>query len=492
MEISNYLAVDLGATSGRTVLASFDGQKVKMIELTRFSNPMIPIGGHLYWDIAGLYNEILMGLKKVADEGIQLDSIGIDTWGCDFAFFGKDGRLLGLPHCYRDSHTEGAQQKFFERMSASEVYNRTGIQFMDFNSLFQLDTIKRNGGSALEAADKILFIPDALMFMLTGKAVCEYTVASTSQMLNPVTGDLDEDILNTLGIPRERFGKLTQPGTVVGQLTTQVQEFTGLPAIDVVAVAGHDTGSAVAAVPAENEEYAYLSCGTWSLLGIETPQAIITEESFHHNFTNEGGIEGTTRFLKNICGLWIFEQCRKEFKDAPAGVAELVALCETTDCPSLIDPDAACFSHPSSMSAAINDYCVRTGQAVPQSPAEYCRVIFRSLALRYRQVVEILESMAPFSIRKLHVIGGGSLNRHLMQYTANSLKMPVICGPVEGTALGNILMQIKSAGKVETLPQMRAISAASVELKTYMPENTSEWDKAYEQFIDIQNRYNNH
>ena len=431
MEISNYLAVDLGATSGRTVLASFDGQKVKMTELTRFSNPMIPIGGHLYWDIAGLYNEILMGLKKVADEGIQLDSIGIDTWGCDFAFFGKDGQLLGLPHCYRDSHTEGAQQKFFERMSASEVYSRTGIQFMDFNSLFQMDTIKRNGGSALEAADKVLFIPDALIYMLTGKAICEYTVASTSQMLNPVTGDLDEDILNTLGIPRERFGKLTQPGTVVGQLTTQVQEFTGLPAIDVVAVAGHDTGSAVAAVPAENEEYAYLSCGTWSLLGIETPQAIITEESFHHNFTNEGGIEGTTRFLKNICGLWIFEQCRKEFKNAPEGVAELVALCETTDFSSLIDPDAACFSHPSSMSAAINDYCVRTGQAVPQCPEEYCRVIFRSLALRYRQVVEILESMAPFSIRKLHVIGGGSLNRHLMQYAANSLKMPVICGPVE-------------------------------------------------------------
>lgn len=492
MEISNYLAVDLGATSGRTVLATFDGQKIEMKELTRFKNPMIPIGGHLFWDIAGLYNEVLLGLRKVADEGIKLDSIGIDTWGCDFAYFGKDGQLLGLPYCYRDSHTEGAQQKFFERMSASEVYSRTGIQFMDFNSLFQMDTIKRNGGSALEAADKVLFIPDALIYMLTGKAICEYTVASTSQMLNPVTGDLDEDILNTLGIPRERFGKLTQPGTVVGQLTTQVQEFTGLPVIDVVAVAGHDTGSAVAAVPAENEEYAYLSCGTWSLLGIETPQAIITEESFHHNFTNEGGIEGTTRFLKNICGLWIFEQCRKEFKNAPEGVAELVALCETTDFSSLIDPDAACFAHPASMTSAINDYCEKTSQAVPQTPAEYCRVIFRSLALRYRQVVEILESMAPFSIRKLHVIGGGSLNRHLMQYAANSLKMPVICGPVEGTALGNILMQIKSAGKVETLPQMRAISAASVELKTYMPENTSEWDKAYEQFIDIQNRYNNH
>lgn len=491
MEKSNYLAVDLGATSGRTVLATFDGQKIKMRELTRFRNPIIPMGGHLFWDIAGLYNEVLLGLRKVADEGIQLDSIGIDTWGCDFAFFGKDGQLLGMPYCYRDCHTEGAQQKFFDRMPAEEVYRRTGIQFMDFNSLFQLDTIRRDSGSALEAADKILFIPDALMYMLTGQAVCEYTVASTSQMLNPVTGDLDEDILKTLGIGREKFGILTCPGTVIGQLTPQVQEFTGLPAIDVVAVAGHDTGSAVAAVPAENEEYAYLSCGTWSLLGIETPDAIITDESFGYNFTNEGGIEGTTRFLKNICGLWIFEQCRKEFKGAPEGVAELVSLCETTDFASLIDPDAPCFSHPVSMTAAIDDYCTRTGQTVPEAPAEYCRLIFRSLALRYRQVVEILGSMAPFSIRKLHVIGGGSLNRYLMQYAANSLGMPVVCGPVEGTALGNVLMQIKSAGKVETLPQMRAISAASVELKTYMPEDMEEWNQAYQEFLKIQNIYNN-
>ena len=470
METIHYLAVDLGATSGRTVLASYDGHKIEMRELTRFKNPIIPMGGHMFWDLPALYNEVLLGLKKAADEGIVLKSIGIDTWGCDFAYFGKDGQLLGLPYCYRDSHTEGAQQKFFEKMSAEDVYKRTGIQFMDFNSLFQLDTIKRNGGSALEAAEKVLFIPDALIYMLTGKAVCEYTVASTSQMLNPVTGDLDEDILKALGIGREKFGKLTQPGEVVGQLTPQVQEFTGLGAVDVVAVAGHDTGSAVAAVPAEDEEYAYLSCGTWSLLGIETPEAIITDESFRHNFTNEGGIEGTTRFLKNICGLWIFEQSRKEFKGAPEGVAELVALCDTADIDSVIDPDAPCFSHPVSMTAAINDYCEKTGQRVPQTPAEYCRVIFRSLALRYRQVVEILRGFAPFEIKKLHVIGGGSLNRYLMQYAANSLNMPVICGPVEGTALGNVLVQLKAAGMVSTLPQMRAISAASVELKTYLPQ----------------------
>ena len=489
--MKHFLAVDLGATSGRTVLAAFDGEKIDMSELTRFRNPMIPMGGHLFWDIAGLYNEVLLSLKKLSSMGIVPDSIGIDTWGCDFAFFGKDGQLLGMPHCYRDSHTEGAQQKFFERMPAEEVYRRTGIQFMDFNSLFQLDTIRRNGGSALEAADKILFIPDALMYMLTGNAVCEYTVASTSQMLDPLTGDLDEDILKTLGIAREKFGRMVQPGEVVGTLTPQVQEFTGLPAVEVIAVAGHDTGSAVAAVPAQDEKYAYLSCGTWSLLGIETPDAIMNEESFRHNFTNEGGIEGTTRFLKNICGLWIFEQCRPELKDAPENVAELVALCETSSLDSLIDPDAQCFAHPSSMRAAIDAYCAETGQAVPQTAGDYCRVIFRSLALRYRQVVDILRGFAPFPIERLHVIGGGSQNRYLMQYAADALEMPVICGPVEGTALGNVLVQIKSAGMVQTLPQMRAISAASVSLKTYMPSGDGQWDSLYEEFINVQKKYNN-
>ena len=470
MVASTYLAIDLGATSGRTILASYDGQKVTMKELTRFENPMIPIGGHLYWDLPGLYNEVLIGLKKAAEEGFLIESIGIDTWGCDFAFFGTDGQLLGLPHCYRDQHTDGAQEKFFEKMPASEVYERTGIQFMNFNSLFQLDTLKRNASSALQAADKILFIPDALIYMLTGKAICEYTVASTSQMLNPVTGDLDPEILKTLGIPRERFGVMTQPGTVVGTLTAQVQEATGLGAVPVVAVAGHDTASAVAAVPAEDKEYAYLSCGTWSLMGIESEDPIITKDSFRENFTNEGGVEGTTRFLKNICGLWLFEQSRKEFKDVPESVGELVALCEESTYAGLINPDAPCFAAPASMTAAIREYCLSTGQAVPETPADYCRCIFRSLANRYREIVDILQGMCDFPIRKLHVIGGGSQNKYLMQYAADALSMPVVCGPVEGTALGNVLMQMKASGVVETLGQMRKISAASVELVTYTPE----------------------
>ena len=469
MNTSNYFAVDLGATSGRTIISVFDGHKIKMRELTRFSNPMIPVGGHLYWDLPGLYNEVLLGLKKAADEGIAVDSIGIDTWGCDFAFFGKDGQLLGLPHCYRDRHTEGAQEKFFEKMPAAEVYSRTGIQFMDFNSLFQLDTLRRNGSSALECADKILFIPDALIYMLTGKAICEYTVASTSQMLNPETGDLDLRILEVLGLSREKFGEMTRPGTVVGCLTDQVREATGLGAVPVVAVAGHDTASAVAAVPALDREYAYLSCGTWSLLGIESDKAIITEDSFRENFTNEGGIEGTTRFLKNICGLWLFEQSRKEFRDAPESVGELVALCGTSSYDGLIDPDDPSFTSPASMTSAIREYCLSHGQEAPQTPADFCRCIFRSLAKRYREVVDILQGMCGFPITRLHVIGGGSQNRYLMQYAADALGMPVICGPVEGTALGNVLMQLKAAGKVADLRQMREVAAASVDLVKYLP-----------------------
>lgn len=485
---SHYFAIDLGATSGRTILASFDGQKIKMREISRFSNPMIPMGGHLFWNLAGLYNEILDGLRKVADEGISIKSIGIDTWGCDFAFFGKDGQLLGMPYCYRDRHTLGAQERFFRKMSSKEVYQRTGIQFMDFNSVFQLDTLKRNGCQALENADKILFIPDALTYMLTGKAVCEYTVASTSQMLNPMTGDLDTGILDALGIGRERFGEIVRPGTFCGVLGGQIQEATGLGDVLVVAVAGHDTGSAVAAVPASDGEYAYLSCGTWSLLGIESDEAIITERSFLENFTNEGGIEGTTRFLKNICGLWLFEQCRKEFKDARASVSELVESVRHSSYDGLIYPDAACFAAPASMTAAIREYCIGTGQEAPQTPADFCRCIFRSLAMRYRQVVETLQKMCDFPIRRLHVIGGGSQNSILMQYTADALGIPVICGPVEGTALGNVLLQMKASGSVESMHRMREISAASVDLVTYYPAGTDIWKAEYEKFLSIINK----
>ena len=484
--MKHFLAVDLGATSGRTVLSAFDGQRITMREFTRFKNPQVPILGHLFWDLPHLFNEIITALKKVADEGIELTSIGIDTWGVDFAFFGKDGQLLSLPYCYRDSHTDGAVERFFqEYMPARELYERTGIQFMPFNSLFQLETLRKNGCTALEHADKILFIPDALTYMLTGEAVCEYTILSTSQMLNPVKGDIDEALLAMLGLKRSQFGKLVQPGHQAGVLSEQVQTVTGLGPVPVVSVGGHDTASAVAAVPAEDGEYAYLSCGTWSLLGIESRHAIINDKSFEYNFTNEGGLEGTTRFLKNICGLWLFENCRKEFQDVPADVNELNALCLTSTYDGLIQPDDPLFAHPDSMTAAIREFCRRTGQPEPETPADYVRCIFRSLALRYRQVLEILDGMADFCIRRLHVIGGGSLNRFLMQWTADATGLPVIAGPSEGTALGNTLVQVKSAGGVTTLPDMRRIVVRSVDLKTYEPHHDEVWDKAYEKFLTL-------
>lgn len=484
--MKNFLAVDLGATSGRTVLASYDGNKVEMNVWTRFDNPQIPMTGHLFWDLPYLYNEILKSLRKLKEEKIEIESIGIDTWGCDFAFFGKQGQLLGMPFCYRDSHTDGAVEKFTSvHMNADALYEKTGIQFMPFNSLFQMDTMRRTGITALKAANKVMFIPDALSFLLTGKCVCEYTVASTSQILNAHTGDLDPHLLRFVDLSRKQFGPMTMPGTVIGTLTEQVQQATGMGAIPVVAVAGHDTASAVASVPTADSHYAYLSCGTWSLLGIESEKPIITKESRRHNFTNEGGLDGTIRFLKNICGLWLFEGCRKEFKDVPSDVNELNALCHESDFDGLIFPDDELFAYPESMTDAIRTYCKKTDQPLPETPADYIRCVFRSLALRYRQVLEILRGMSGEPIERLHVIGGGSLNKHLMQMAANATCLPVIAGPTEGTALGNVLVQIRATGEIETLSDMRAISARSVATVTYEPQDAEQWEAAYAKFCEL-------
>ena len=485
MKPNNFFAVDLGATSGRTILGSIADGKLVQRELTRFPNNIILTGGHFFWDIYALYAEIIRGLKVVADEGIEIASIGIDTWGVDFVMIGKDGGILRNPYCYRDPHTDGAMEEYFRRVPKEKVYEKTGIQFMQFNSLFQLATLKKNHDSALEAADKILFVPDALMYMLTGEAVCEYTILSTSQMLDPRTKKIDNELIDVIGLKESQFGRYVNPSDVVGTLTPEVQQMTGLGAVPVVAVAGHDTGAAVAAVPAENERFAYLSCGTWSLLGIETKDAIISDKSYEYNFTNEGGIEGTTRFLKNICGMWLLERCRKEWTDAP----DIAQLCkEAMEAPafqSFINPDDAMFANPVSMVEAIQTYCKQTGQHVPQDYREMARCIFESLAMRYRQVLGYLKDMAPFAIEKLHVIGGGSRNAYLMQMTANSIGLPVITGPVEGTAIGNIMLQAKAAGMVSDMFEMRSIIAKSIELNTFMPQDAEKWDEAYSKYMNV-------
>lgn len=486
MASTNFFAVDLGATSGRTILGSIVDGKLEQRELTRFPNNIIQTGGHFFWDIYALYNEIIRGLKVVAEEGIEITSIGIDTWGVDFVFIGKDGGVLRNPYCYRDPHTDNAMEEYFKLIPKEKVYEKTGIQFMQFNSLFQLSTLKKNDDSALAAAEKILFVPDALMYMLTGEAVCEYTILSTSQMLDPRTKKIDSELIDVIGLKESQFGRYVNPSDTVGTLTPEVQKMTGLGAVPVVAVAGHDTGAAVAAVPAENEKFAYLSCGTWSLLGIETKDAIISEKSFEYNFTNEGGIEGTTRFLKNICGMWLLERCRKEWIDAPADVNQINKdAMEAPAFQSFIFPDDPSFSNPSSMVGAIKTYCEKTGQHVPQNYKEMARCIFESLAMRYRQVLGYLGDMAPFSIEKLHVIGGGSKNVYLMQMAANSIGMPVVTGPVEGTAIGNIMLQAKAAGLVSDMFEMRRIIADSIELATYLPQDSEAWNEAYMRYLEV-------
>ncbi len=469
-----HLAVDLGATSGRTILASFDGEKVDMEELTRFKYPMLPLAGHLFWNLPYLYAEIINALKAAGEilsaAGNTLSSIGIDTWGCDVAYFYADGTIAGLPYCYRDPHTAGAVEEFAKKMPKREVYEKTGIQFMDFNTLFQLDTLRRNGADVLDSCDKILWMPDALAYMLTGNAVTEYTVASTAEMLNPATGDLDTDILKALGLDRSKFGPMVQPGAVIGSITSQVQEATGLGAVPVVAVAGHDTASAVIGVPTPDENYAYLSCGTWSLLGIESPHAIINDRSYELNFTNEGGIDGATRFLKNICGLWIFERVRTEMGLQDADISALAASCLDSDCNSIINPDDPSFANPKSMVEAINEYCRVHGEAVPVTTADYVRVVYRSLAHRVGEMLALLKEMATAPIKRLHVIGGGSRNVHLMDMLAQETGLPVVAGPAECTALGNVLVQLRASGRAESLAEMRRVAINSTETKTFTPK----------------------
>lgn len=483
MAIHRFAAVDLGATSGRVILAAIDGDEITLEEISRFPDPIIEMQGHFYWDLPAIYKSVIEGLGAIAARGVAIESVGIDTWGVDFAMFGRDGALLRLPYCYRDPHTDGAPEKFFERMPCKTLYEKTGIQIMNFNSVFQFDALRRNGCSALEAADKILFIPDALAYMLTGNAVTEYTIASTAQMIDPRTKQWDPDIMNELGLSPEKFGRMTMSGDMIGTLTAEAQRLTGLGAVPVVAVASHDTGSAVAAVPAEDDNFAYLSSGTWSLMGIESKEPIIDERSFAMNFTNEGGVEGTVRVLKNICGMWLLERCRAEWPET--SYSEIAAAAEQAEpFRSVINPDAPCFANPPSMTEAIADYCRRTGQPVPESVGQYARCIFESLALRYRQVIDMLKTLSPHPIEKLYVIGGGARNEMLNRFTADATGIPVETGSSESTALGNVMMQAKHAGVAGSVAEMRGMIRASLaDSRRYEPTDGERWQAAYEMYL---------
>ena len=473
MEENYFLAFDLGATSGRSILGTLKGDHFEMKELTRFPNEIMEIHGKYYWDIFSLYKSLKEGLKECANQGIKLTSVGIDTWGVDFGYIGKDGTILGLPRAYRDPYTDGAPEDYFKLVPKEKVYGMTGIQIMNFNSLYQLYRAKEEGFAPLLQADKILFMPDLLSYMLTGKQVCEYTDASTSQILNPSTRRFEAPLLEAIGISPSLFHPLTDSGTVIGTLSDAVVEETGINKAPVVAVAGHDTASAILAVPAENQNFAYLSSGTWSLMGVETETPVMTQESYEKNFTNEGGVEGTTRFLKNITGMWLLEQCRKEWEREGRvyTYAQIMELAMQADyVKSFVNPDDPRLANPASMTAMIARICEENGLTPPASDAEYIRCIFESLVRRYVVVLNMLTEMISFPVEKLHIIGGGSQNELINRMTANALGIPVIAGPSEATAIGNCMMQAKAAGLVKDRWEIRKIVAKAFNVKTFMPE----------------------
>ena len=483
----HFFAVDLGATSGRTIIGTLADGKIELEELTRFDNNLIETGGHFYWDIYALYFEIIKGLKLAAQREIPICSIGIDTWGVDFVCVGDDGALLRNPISYRDPHTFGMMEDYFEHaVSKEKVYDTTGIQFMNFNSLFQLYTMRKNGDSALKNASKILFVPDALSYMLTGKMVCEYTIASTAQLVNATTRRLEPSLLHELGLSEKHFGRFVYPGETVGTLTPAVQRLTGLGPVPVIAVAGHDTASAVAAVPDTGKDFAYLSSGTWSLMGIEAAAPVLTPAAEALNLTNEGGVEGTIRLLKNICGMWLLERCRPGWGNA--SYADLIAEAKAAEpFQSLINPDDPTFANPADMEQAIRDYCAsHLAQPQPETRGQVVRCIFESLALRYRQVLDSLRAFSPRPLSALHIIGGGSNNHLLNQWTANACGITVVAGPAEATAIGNIMIQAIAADQATNITAMRSVLSHSLDLPVFEPQDTSAWETVYRRFTHLE------
>ena len=441
-----FLAIDCGATSGRAMLGTFSGDDFKMEEVYRFPNQIMELGGAYYWNVYSIYEHILRCLTELARQGVKLDSIGIDTWGVDFGLLASDGTLLSLPRAYRDPYTVGVPEEVFEREPREMMYSLTGIQTMNFNSIFQLYAQKENGISALSYAKWLVFMPDLLSYFLTGRAVCEYTIASTSGMVNAYTRQFDKQLMGRLGLPTDLLLPIVQPGTVVGALLPTIAKKTGIGEVPVVAVAGHDTASAVAAVMGAGSHDAYLSSGTWSLMGIVTNEPIVTARAAELNFTNEGGTEGTIRFLKNITGMWLLEQCRKAWNIAGRDYSynEMMGMAEwAKDYTGRINPDDPRFANPANMDAEIRQALAEGGYTEPKNDAEMLSCIFHSLADRYGEVMRMLRELAPFEIERLHIIGGGAANNLLNRWTEEAVGIPVVAGPTEATAIGNLKIQYK-------------------------------------------------
>lgn len=485
-----FLAFDFGASSGRAMLATFDGEKIVLEEKHRFSNDPVNINGSLHWDILRLFFEIKQGILKCVNSGDRdIDCIGIDTWGVDYGLLDKNGKLLGNPYHYRDTRTDGMYDKAFEKVTKEDMYKTTGIAFNWFNTVFQLLSAKLSGDVTLENADTLLFVPDLLNYFLTGKKRMEYTIASTSQLIDPVTHELATDMLKKLDIPTDIFPEIIYPGETVGTITPELAEELGIGEIPVIAVASHDTGSAVASVPVvDKKDFIYISSGTWSLMGVELDKPNVSMEALEHNFTNEGGVNKTIRFLKNIMGLWLIQESRRQW-DREGELLSFDELerqaNEATPFASLIDPDYPAFQTPGNMPRRIREYCEKTGQKVPETKGEVIRCIAESLAFKYRHTIEGMEAVNNTKYNTINIVGGGIKDKMICRFTANATKRVVETGPVEATSLGNVLVQGIATGAIKDINEGRKVIKNSFDITTYEPVDSDLWDAAYDKWKNL-------
>ncbi len=484
-----YLAVDLGSGSGRVLAGEFDGHRIELHELHRFENSPVHLPDGRHWNTTSLYQEIIEGLKTAADTySTGIVSLGIDTWGVDYGLLDGDGRLLGLPYQYRDARTDGILEDFSKALPLEALHEATGIQVMSLNTVFQLFAESRNRTNLLESAEDLLFTPDLLGYWLTGNKVQERSIVSTSQLYDPKKADWNFELIDRLGFPRKLFKTITDPGTELGLLRSNVAEKTGLHGVKVISVTGHDTASAVAAVPSKCKTPAYLSSGTWSLLGLELNAPVINSDTFKFNFTNEVGYGGKIRFLRNICGLWLIQECRRhwlaEGQDVPYGKMATLAA-EAEPFRSLINPDDPCFTGGGHMVETIQDFCQKSGQPVPGTKGEVIRCIYESLALRYAEVWENLLAYTDTPPETLHIVGGGCQDKLLNQFAANAIGTMVTACPVEATGLGNIVVQMLADGVIRDLAEGRDIISNSSLIETYEPEHTEHWNAQKERFAAI-------
>lgn len=480
-----YLAIDLGAESGRLMAGLWNGRTLEIEEVHRFPNGPVLLAGSLRWDVLRLWGEIQNGLGLAAKRyGNSIVSVGADAWGVDFVLLNRQGEMLGHPYHYRDARTNGMMQKAFRKVPRSEIFAQTGLQFMQLNTLFQLLALKQAAPKLLDQADCLLFMPDFIHWALCGSRVAEFTIASTSQCLNPVTRRWSTKLLKKFDLPVRIFPKIVAPGTTLGSLPPTVRERTGLSHVKVIAPPSHDTASAVAGVPTSNTgkpNWAYLSSGTWSLMGVEASKASLSARTQELNLTNEGGLDGTYRLLKNIMGLWLVQQCKRSFdaRGKPSDYASLANLAAKAPAlRSIVDPDDPRFLNPPDMPKAIQDFCRESRQPMPTSPGELVRCAYESLALKYSQVLRWLEELTGNSIEVIHIVGGGSKSEMLNQFTADACQRPVVAGPVEATAMGNLLVQVRSDGELSSLAEMREIVRRSNRVTTFHPRHPAPWHAA--------------